>query len=167
MRQLWAPWRMTYVTGTEPAAGACFICAAVEGADTEAARYVVELAASTIALLNRYPYSPGHLMIAPRRHLADLTELTADEGGALFVATQRALTALREASQPGGFNVGLNLGGPAGASVDHLHLHVVPRWGGDTNFMPVIGDIKVLPEHLDTTAARLRKVYASLRDKTL
>ena len=154
---------MTYVTGEAPAAGGCFICAAVEGRDAEATRYVVEIAERTIVLLNRYPYSPGHLMIAPRRHLADLAEMSADEGEALFVATQRALTALREASQPGGFNIGLNLGGPAGASVDHLHLHVVPRWGGDTNFMPVIGDVKVLPEHLDTTAARLREVYAGLR----
>ena len=154
---------MTYVTGEAPAAGGCFICAAVEGRDAEATRYVVEIAERTIVLLNRYPYSPGHLMIAPRRHLADLAEMSADEGEALFVATQRALTALREASQPGGFNIGLNLGGPAGASVDHLHLHVVPRWGGDTNFMPVIGDVKVLPEHLDTTAARLREVYAGLQ----
>jgi len=153
---------MAYVSGAERTPDGCFICAAIDGADPEATRYVVELAERTIVLLNRYPYSPGHLMIAPRRHLADLAEMSADEGKALFVTTQRALTALREASQPGGFNIGLNLGGPAGASVDHLHLHVVPRWGGDTNFMPVIGDVKVLPEHLDTTAARLREVYAGL-----
>jgi ATP adenylyltransferase len=153
---------MTYVAGGQPAADRCFICAAVEGTDAEASRYVVERAGRTIVLLNRYPYSPGHLMIATRRHLADLTEVSADEGEALFGAAQRALTVLRAANQPGGFNIGLNLGGPAGASVDHLHLHVVPRWGGDTNFMPVIGDVKVLPEHLDATAARLREVYAGL-----
>ena len=153
---------MTYVSGAEVAPDRCFICAAVDATDPAAARYVVELTTLAIVLLNRYPYSPGHLMVAPRRHLADLTDLDSAEGEAVFTASQRALTALRALANPGGFNVGLNLGGPAGASVDHLHLHVVPRWGGDTNFMPVIGDVKVLPEHLDTTAARLREVYAGL-----
>jgi ATP adenylyltransferase len=152
---------MTYVSGEEAAPAGCFICAAAAGAGGAAARYVVELTELTVVLLNRYPYSPGHLMVAPRRHLADLTELNAGEGEAVFAAAQRAVAALREAMTPGGFNVGLNLGSAAGASVDHLHLHVVPRWGGDTNFMPVIADVKVLPEHLDATASRLRGMYTT------
>ena len=120
---------------------------------------MVELTALTVVLLNRYPYSPGHLMVAPRRHLADLTEMNSPEGGAVLAASQRALTALREAVDPGGFNVGLNLGGAAGASVDHLHLHVVPRWGGDTNFMPVVGHTKVLPQLLTETRELLAKAW--------
>ncbi len=158
MRQLWAPWRMDYVTGTDPPPEGCFICAAAaSGAD---GGLVVERAERTLILMNRFPYSSGHVMVAPRRHAPDLRDLTAEEGLAIMAATQRALDALSSVMQPGGFNVGFNLGAAAGASVDHLHLHVVPRWGSDTNFMPVLADVKVLPEHLEVTAGRLREALA-------
>ncbi len=93
----------------------------------------------TFTLLNRYPYSSGHVMVVPVRHAPDLVALTPDEGAAVFAATQRAIRALTEAMHPGGFNIGINQGAAAGASVEHIHMHVVPRWGGDTNFMPVLG----------------------------
>jgi ATP adenylyltransferase len=149
---------MAYVSGDTPTTDECFICtaAAAEGSGS----LVVERAERTLTLLNRFPYSSGHVMVAPRRHAADLRDLTAEEGLALFQATQRALAAISAAMQPGGFNVGLNLGAAAGASVSHLHLHVVPRWGSDTNFMPVLADVKVLPEHLEITARRLREALA-------
>ena len=158
MRQLWAPWRMAYVAGEAPAADGCFLCEAIAGVDDEAS-LVVDRAALTITLLNRYPYSSGHVMVVPTRHVKDARELRPEEGGALFAGAQSALAAIDAALHPDGFNVGLNLGVAAGSSVDHLHLHVVPRWAGDTNFMPVIGDVKVLPELLDTTAKRLREAF--------
>lgn len=161
MKQLWAPWRMAYVSADATSPGACFLCDAIAGSG-EAATLVVDRTQRTITLLNRFPYSSGHLMVVPQRHVSDLRELDADEGGALFVELQRALHAVDEAMHPGGYNIGLNLGTAAGGSVDHLHLHVVPRWGGDTNFMPVLADVKVLPEHLEATAARLREAFANL-----
>ena len=159
MRQLWAPWRMAYVTGESGVPEGCFICAATVPGSSDS--LVVERAELTITLLNRFPYSSGHLMVAPRRHAADPRELSPEEGLAVLAATRRALDAITRKMAPGGFNVGLNLGSAAGASVDHLHLHVVPRWGSDTNFMPVLADVKVLPEHLEVTAARLREALAT------
>lgn len=155
MRQLWAPWRMAYVTGEFGVPEGCFICAAVVPGAADG--LVVERAELTVTLLNRFPYSSGHLMVAPRRHAAGLGELSPEEGLAVLAATRRALDAITREMAPGGFNVGFNLGRAAGASVDHLHLHVVPRWDSDTNFMPVLADVKVLPEHLEVTAARLRE----------
>jgi len=162
MRQLWAPWRMAYVTGTSPAPGGCFICGAAGPGPDDG--LVIERAEWTLTLMNRFPYSSGHVMVAPRRHASDLRGLSTEEGLALLEATQRALDAISGVMQPGGFNVGFNIGAAAGASVDHLHLHVVPRWGSDTNFMPVLADVKVLPEHLEVTAARLREALASRGD---
>jgi ATP adenylyltransferase len=150
---------MAYVTGTDPAPEGCFICAAAgSGAD---GGLVVERADLTLTLMNRFPYSSGHVMVAPRRHTSDLRNLTSEECLALMAATQRALDAISRVMEPGGFNVGFNLGAAAGASVDHLHLHVVPRWESDTNFMPVLADVKVLPEHLEVSARRLREALAS------
>ena len=152
---------MAYVAGDAPPGSSCFLCDAINSTD-DGAHLVVERAALTITLLNRYPYSSGHLMVVPRRHAADPLDLTFDEGGAIFSGTQRALRALDAAMRPEGYNVGLNLGAAAGASTDHLHQHVVPRWAGDTNFMPVLGDVKVLPELLATTAAHLREALAEI-----
>ena len=161
VKQLWAPWRMAYVAGDAPSSGGCFICDAVAGGDGPGS-LVVERAPVTITMLNRYPYSSGHLMVAPTRHASDPRELSAGEGGAVFGAAQRALEALDQAMHPAGFNLGLNLRSPAGGSVEHLHLHVVPRWTGDTNFMPVLADVKVIPEHLEATAATLREAFRRL-----
>jgi ATP adenylyltransferase len=154
---------MAYVSSAPgPADGDCFLCAAVAETTTEGS-LVVERAELTLTILNRFPYSSGHLMVAPLRHAPDLIALTADEGAAVFAATQRAIRALTEAMHPGGFNIGVNQGDAAGASIEHFHLHVVPRWGGDTNFMPVLGDVKVLPEHLETTAVNVREAFNRLR----
>jgi ATP adenylyltransferase len=154
---------MTYVS-SEPSGSdsGCFLCDAARDQATEHS-LVVDRDQLTVTLLNRYPYSSGHLMVVPRRHAPDLVSLTPDEGAAVFASTQRAIRALNEAMHPGGFNIGINQGSVAGASVEHIHLHVVPRWGGDTNFMPVLADVKVLPEHLEKTATNLRAALDRLR----
>jgi ATP adenylyltransferase len=154
---------MAYVSsGPSAEDGGCFLCAAAREPASETS-LVVDRDELTLTLLNRYPYSSGHIMVAPLRHTPALVSLTPDEGAAVFTATQRAIRALTEAMHPGGFNIGVNQGAAAGASIEHFHLHVVPRWGGDTNFMPVLGDVKVLPEHLETTARNLRASFNRLR----
>ena len=153
---------MAYVTGGEPGGEGCFLCAAGIAAEIDHPNQglVVERTEQTLTLMNLFPYTSGHVLVAPRRHVADLRALTSEEGAALLAATQRVLGAISRAMQPAGFNVGMNLGRAAGSSVDHLHVHVVPRWGGDTNFMPVLADAKVLPEHLEVTAGRLREALS-------
>jgi ATP adenylyltransferase len=114
------------------------------------------------AVLNKFPYNPGHLLVVPRRHTGDIETLTAQENAELQSLLQRSVRALREESEPHGFNIGMNLGAVAGAGIpDHLHWHVVPRWSGDTNFMPVVGETRVLPELLEETARRLAPRFAS------
>jgi len=139
----------------------CVFCAAQA---TETARaLVVHEAPLTYVILNLYPYNAGHLMVVPRRHVASLARLTRDELNELALLTQRAEQVLTEAYQPQGINVGMNLGRPAGAGiVDHLHVHLVPRWNGDTNFMSVVGEVRVLPEELPRTVERLRPLFAGL-----
>jgi ATP adenylyltransferase len=139
--------------------GSCFLCAAASGEDED---LVVAGDGATVTLLNRYPYNTGHLMVATRGHVPDLLAAGDEEAAALMVAARRAMRALAAAMGPDGFNVGVNHGSAAGASVEHLHLHVVPRWGGDTNYMPVIGATKVLPELIGDTAVRLRAAFAAL-----
>src|ERR1700680_1153331 len=161
MKQLWAPWRMAYIEGAASPPDACFLCtAAADDAPDDA--HVVEQAALTITVLNRFPYSSGHVMVVPRRHAPDILALTPDEGAAVFSGTQRAVQALDAALHPGGYNIGLNQGAVAGASIEHVHLHVVPRWGGDTNFMPVLADTKVPPAPLYQPAKKRRAAYARL-----
>jgi ATP adenylyltransferase len=153
---------MTYVsTGPSTTDSECFLCAAAAEPPSEHS-LVVDRDELTLTLLNRYPYSSGHLMVVPLRHAPDLVSLTPPEGAGVFAATHRAIRALTDAMHPGGFNIGINQGSAAGASVEHVHQHVVPRWGGDTNFMPVLADVKVLPEHLENTAANLRAAFARL-----
>ncbi len=143
-------------TGSEPG---CFLCAAASATDDN--ELLVGHDAATVTLLNRYPYNTGHLMVAPRLHVPDLLAAGDDGAAALMVAARRAMRALQLAMSPDGFNVGVNHGRAAGASVEHVHLHVVPRWSGDTNYMPVIGGTKVLPELLTETASRLRRALAT------
>jgi ATP adenylyltransferase len=151
---------MAYVGGERTHQG-CVLCAIARGEDE--GNRVVEQAELTYTVLNLFPYSSGHAMVVPRRHLPDITQLDAAEGAALFAGTQRAVRALQAALQPDGFNLGVNAGTAAGAGIaEHVHLHVVPRWSGDTNFMPVLADVKVLPEHIEQTAAKLRQAYAEL-----
>jgi ATP adenylyltransferase len=152
-KPLWAPWRLEYVQHADEL-DRCIFC------DPEP-ELLVHDAASTLVVLNKFPYSSGHLLVAPRRHLAEFGALTDDEAAEIHRLASRGIDALRAEYAPHGFNLGWNIGRVAGAGIeDHVHLHVVPRWNGDTSFMPVLGDVKVLPEALERSAARLRPHFA-------
>ncbi|MEX2394118.1 MAG: HIT domain-containing protein [Actinomycetota bacterium] len=152
---------MAYIKGAERV-DVCFLCdAATSSPDQDESKLVVARGETSFVILNLFPYNTGHLMVAPYRHIAELDDLEHAEYDEIWTWTRKAVAALRQASQPQGFNIGINLGEVAGAGVPgHFHLHVVPRWGGDTNFMPVVGDAKVLPEMLSETYARLRPLLA-------
>lgn len=158
MRQLWAPWRLQYVQEASAAADCVFCQEAVgELGDTS---LVVHRGERAVVLLNKFPYASGHLMVAPRRHIGSLGDLDAAEAEEIHALTVQGIAVLTESYSPEGFNVGWNLGEVAGGSIAaHLHQHVVPRWGGDTNFMPVLADVKVLPEHLESTRDRLTEAW--------
>jgi ATP adenylyltransferase len=156
--RLYASWRHAYVTGSRES-DECVFCAAQRS--EEAGALIVHGTPLAFVILNLFPYNSGHLLIVPRRHVADLTSLTRDELIVMAELTQAAAQVLTEEYAPQGINVGMNLGKPAGAGVaDHLHTHLVPRWTGDTNFMTVVGDVRVLPEEIAQTAARLRPAFA-------
>lgn len=151
MDQLWAPWRLAYVANApKPAADdGCFICRGLAESNDRENLIVVRTARSAV-MLNRFPYNNGHLLVAPLAHKGQLSDLTEDELLDLQVVLRRMVAVLTEAMSPDGYNVGLNLGRVAGAGLPgHLHWHVVPRWNGDTNFMPVLADVKVIPQSLD------------------
>lgn len=153
---LWAPWRLEYVRGDKPEG--CVLCAK-QDADDRAA-HVLARGEHAFVVLNLYPYNNGHLMVVPNRHVADLEQLTPAESAETQRMLTRGIRAARAALGPGGFNVGLNLGEAAGAGIAaHLHWHLVPRWQGDTNFMPVLADVRVMPQHLDTTWKLLRDAW--------
>lgn len=159
-RPLWAPWRIEYILSDK--GSGCIFCAAAEGVE-ERARWVVDRGESCFTILNTFPYAPGHLMVAPLRHVGELDDLDDDEMAELMALARRAIAALRVAMSPHGFNVGLNLGEVAGAGIaDHLHLHVVPRWEGDNNFMPVLADTRVIPQALDAVRAAVVDALASV-----
>jgi ATP adenylyltransferase len=159
VKHLWAPWRLEYIQSADDDPG-CVFCAAVEGDDEE--RLVLRRGSRAIALLNKYPYSSGHFMVAPTRHVGEFGELDEDEVLELHRLASAGIGALAQTYSPQGYNVGWNLGRVAGAGVvDHVHLHVVPRWAGDTNFMPVLADTKVLPEHLDDSRRKLADAWPS------
>jgi ATP adenylyltransferase len=163
VERLWAPWRMEYIgSAREGEDEGCLFCEKPKEGDDEKALIVARTELS-FAMLNRYPYNSGHLMVAPFRHVGELEEVKDDESLDMQQLLQRCIRALKEAMQPEGFNIGMNLGVVAGAGIpDHLHWHVVPRWTGDTNFMPVVGDTKVLPESLMDVGARLSRAFAKL-----
>jgi ATP adenylyltransferase len=134
-----------------------------EALTSDQASLVVFRGVTCYVILNKFPYNNGHLMVVPLRHIASLGEATSDELAELIELARRAELALREAYSPHGMNMGINLGKPAGAGIlDHLHFHIVPRWNGDSNFMTVVGETRVLPEELPVTAARLRPIFARL-----
>ena len=156
-KQLWAPWRLEYIKQADEHEG-CFFCAAAEGPDEEG--LVVHRGERAFVLLNKFPYSSGHLLVAPFRHIGDFGELDNDEALEIHRLAAEGLGALAAVYEPQGYNLGWNLGRIAGAGViDHVHEHVVPRWAGDTNFMPVLADVKVLPEHLAETRKRLSDAW--------
>jgi len=152
VKQLWAPWRLEYIKSADEDAG-CVFCAADES-------LLVTRGKHALVLLNKFPYASGHFMVAPLRHVGEFAELEADEVLELHRLASAGMGALAQLYSPQGYNVGWNLGRIAGAGVvDHVHLHVVPRWAGDTNFMPVLADTKVLPEHLEETTRRLAEIW--------
>jgi ATP adenylyltransferase len=160
MRNLYAPWRMEYVgAAQEPG---CLFCRVREAPPEDDRRNLVVLrGGDALVMLNRYPYNNGHLMVAPRAHVGSLADLDDDQSLAVVRLTRRSLRVLEAVMHPAGFNVGVNIGRAAGAGVaDHVHVHVVPRWDGDTNFMPVLGEVKVVNEHLDRTWETLAAAFA-------
>ena len=162
-QRLWTPHRLAYITGeTKPATDStgdgCPFCAIPSMDDEEG--LIVRRGEVAYAVLNLYPYNPGHLMLCPYRHVADYTDLTSDEVAEVAALTRQAMVAIRAASGAHGFNIGMNQGNVAGAGIaEHLHQHVVPRWGGDTNFMPVVARTKVLPQLLRDTRALLADAW--------
>jgi ATP adenylyltransferase len=157
--RLWAPWRLEYIERAHDQDG-CVFCNALAGGDDAEDALVVHRGRLAFVLLNRFPYTSGHLMVAPVRHIGDFGDLEDDEALELHRLTQGALGVLAEAYAPQGYNVGWNLGRVAGAGVlDHIHLHVVPRWAGDTNFMPVLADTRVIPEALAESRRRLAAAW--------
>jgi ATP adenylyltransferase len=161
MQVLWAPWRMAYIEGPKGDTG-CLFCNATSGDARE--RLLLGTTASSLVMLNRFPYQNGHLMVAPRRHTGSLGDLAAGEHVDLSDTLRRSVDTLGQALHPEGFNLGMNLGACAGAGVvDHVHWHIVPRWAGDTNFMPVLAEVKVMPQHLLDTYDRLRGAFGWLR----
>ncbi len=164
MQRLWAPWRMTYIgeVDAEKKEG-CFFCNAWSDVGNEVEHLVLGRGDNCFIMMNRYPYSNAHLMIAPARHIGVMEETTREEGSELWRLTTIAKKALAAAINPDGFNIGINQGRVAGAGVvDHLHVHIVPRWSGDVNFMPVFADVRVIPQALEETADVLRPHVAKL-----
>ena len=154
MEQIWAPWRIKYIQ-MEKTEG-CILCDK-PGENNDALNYILYRGDKSFVMLNSYPYNPGHLMIAPYRHIANLEELTDEERNEHFKIVSRSIKMLRQVFNPAGFNIGINVGRVAGAGIDdHFHTHIVPRWQGDTNFMPVISDVRVVPEALTETYEKLR-----------
>jgi ATP adenylyltransferase len=159
--RLWSPWRFRYVTSVDRAEAGCIFCDAQDDSHSQAA-LVVHRAAHCFVILNLYPYNSGHIMVVPHAHEASLTRLDPDTLADVMHQTARAEAVLRDVYSPHGLNVGINLGKAAGAGVvDHVHVHVVPRWSGDTNFMSTVADTRVLPEAIEASAARLRAAFAS------
>jgi ATP adenylyltransferase len=154
MERLWAPWRMEYIRNADKIEGCIFCLFPAEQEDK--ARLILLRGEHAFIILNAYPYSNGHLMVTPYRHTADLDDLTDEEMLELMRLTRRAMNLLKKAFHPDGFNIGINMGRVAGAGIaDHVHIHVVPRWNGDTNFMPVLGDVRVMPESLEAVYRQL------------
>ena len=155
MKMLWAPWRMEYILAKKPSG--CILCDKPKESD-DAGNFILYRGKKNFVILNLYPYNPGHLMVAPYRHLGNLDDFTDEELHEHFEMVRRFVKISRETFNPGGFNMGINVGKVAGAGVEgHLHTHIVPRWQGDTNFMPVVGDMRVVSEGLTATYQRLKE----------
>jgi ATP adenylyltransferase len=161
MRNLYAPWRMEYIGGPPPEG--CLFCRLREAPEEDDRRnLVVHRAADALVMLNKFPYNSGHVMVAPRAHVGSLTDLDDAQTMAVMRLVRRSLAVLEDVMRPDGFNVGANLGRVAGAGIpDHVHVHVVPRWSGDTNFMPVLAEVKVIGEHLDQTWEKVTAAFGS------
>ena len=162
MKNLWTPWRISYIQEKSPRNKSC-IFEAGPGKKHEKQSLLLYRDAAVVVLLNRYPYTNGHLLLAPSRHVGDIEDLQFEESANLFVMIQQSVKILRKHLKPDGFNVGLNLGTVAGAGhPDHLHFHIVPRWKGDHNFMAVLAEIRTIPEHIEITFDRLLPDFQEL-----
>ena len=157
MDYMWAPWRMDYILMEKPEG--CILCEKpAQGRDVD--NRILFRASKNFVIMNTYPYNPGHLLIAPYRHVAALDELRDEERDEHFAVVCRCIKVIQATFRPEGFNIGVNMGRVAGAGIDkHVHTHVVPRWQGDTNFMPVVSDVRVIPEALKDTYAKLREGF--------
>ena len=162
MQVLWAPWRMEYIHSDKPTEG-CIFCLGADNEDHES-RLILHVGLQSMVMMNRFPYINGHLLIAPIRHVPDLDHLTDEESLDLILTVRKSIEILRQVMKAEGFNVGLNLGRVAGAGVDeHLHFHIVPRWNGDTNYMTVFGEVRVIPEHIEETYRSLHTHFRRLQ----
>jgi ATP adenylyltransferase len=159
------PWRMAYIKSADaPAGSGCVLCDKGRGAD-DAADLVLYRGATCYVIMNLYPYNTGHLMVTPYTHVADLPGLDPATAGELFSLTRHSVALLGQALAPHGFNIGMNLGRTAGAGIDeHLHMHIVPRWSGDANFMPIVAGTKLVPEALEQTYAKLHPLFAAIEE---
>lgn len=156
--RLWAPWRMAYINGLNKSEG-CIFCEKPESTE-DRQNLILHRGKKAFVLMNLYPYNNGHLMIAPYKHTGDFLELDDEELLEIMQLSQMSMKVLEKAMNPGGFNTGFNIGKAAGAGIDaHLHFHIVPRWLGDTNFMPVVGEMKVISEHLEVTYDKLLQLF--------
>ena len=161
MKQLWAPWRLEYIVSEEKPDG-CIFCIFPQQ-DEDEKNLILYRGKHAFVIMNRFPYSNGHLLVPPYRHIADIDDLTDEETLEIMQLTQKCCKVLKAVCRPDGFNIGINMGTAAGAGIaDHVHLHVVPRWNGDTNFMPVFADVKVVPQALETTYKQLKAQFDRL-----
>ena len=159
MKVLWAPWRIEYILSDQKGAD-CILCPG-DDRSSDKERLILYVGPLTMVMMNRFPYVNGHLLVAPVRHVPDLESLSREEMLDLLIMVRRSIKILRKTMSPEGFNAGLNLGGVAGAGVEeHIHFHVVPRWNGDTNFMTVLGDVRVIPEHIEETYNKLLPYFS-------
>jgi len=160
--QLWAPWRLKYIENADKAEGCIFCIFPAEGAENDEKNLILHRGKHAFIILNAFPYSNGHLMVVPYRHTASFEAFTDEEMLEVMQLTRLSIQLLEETFHPNGFNLGVNMGRVAGAGIaDHLHWHVVPRWNGDTNFMPVLADVRVIPESLSVVYSRLKQTLAS------
>jgi ATP adenylyltransferase len=166
MNKLWSPWRSQYIDTIKDKSGSsgCVLCMAAHLEVSDSENLLIEKGKNTFTVLNLYPYNSGHLMIVPIRHTSDFSSFTAEENAEIMQKLQLAEQALRLISSPEGFNIGANLGKASGAGLDdHIHFHIVPRWNGDTNFMPILGEVKVISQDLMETKKKLLEAYSKLQ----
>ena len=164
MTNLWAPWRMEYVVSGQKG-GPCIFCPGTDR-DVDEERLILYVGAGSMVMMNRFPYNNGHLLVSPIRHVPGLDQISNEERLDLLQMVQKSINVLKKVMNPEGFNVGLNLGIVAGAGLeDHMHFHIVPRWKGDTNWMAVLGEVRVIPEHIKETHKKLRVEFHRLNAK--
>lgn len=158
IERLWTPWRMEYILDNSKSSRCVFCHKPKE--DDDRTNLILHRGKKSFVIMNRYPYNNGHLLITPYSHVGDMEGLSEEELCEMTIEMQRSIGILKKVMNPDGFNMGMNLGKAAGSGIDdHIHLHIVPRWKGDTNFMPVLSDVRVMPEHLDDTYMKLLELY--------